>query len=200
MASTPQMQQKYMKTIQAKADDIDKMVDKLFLFSKLDLGDCPFYPEKLNLSRELSSLVSANEKEYREKGINITLEPVDDELFVYADPVQLRSAVTNILENSLKYKDGETVDVNIRCKNLEDHVAIAIEDNGPGVSEEALPKLFDVFYRSDPSRNNPQKGSGLWLAITAKILERFGGSVSAENAESKGLRVILNLPKEEKHE
>lgn len=200
VASTPQMQQKYMKTIQAKADDIDKMVDKLFLFSKLDLGDCPFYPEKLNLGRELSSLVSANEKEYHEKGMNITLEPVDDELFVYADPIQLRSAVTNILENSLKYKDGETVDVNIRCKALEDHVAIAIEDNGPGVSEEALPKLFDVFYRSDPSRNNPQKGSGLGLAITAKILERFGGSVSAENADPKGLRVILNVPKEEKHE
>ena len=59
VAATPQMQQKYMKTILAKANDIDRMVDKLFLFSKLDLGDCPFYPEKLNIGQEIRSVVTS---------------------------------------------------------------------------------------------------------------------------------------------
>ena len=72
---------------------------------------------------------------------------------------------------------------------------IIIEDNGPGVKEEALDKLFDVFYRNDPSRNNPNKGSGLGLAITSKILEHLGGSISAENVKPKGLRIIFKLPK-----
>ena len=64
----------------------------------------------------------------------------------------------------------------------------------------ALPKLFDVFYRSDSSRNNPNKGSGLGLAITSKILERFGGSIHAENLQPKGLRIVMTIPKEEQHE
>lgn len=200
VASTPQMQQKYMKIILSKANDIDRMVDKLFLFSKLDIGDCPFYPEKLNIKQEILSVVSSGEKEYRQKGMNIHCENIPDNLYVYADPVQLHNAVTNILENSLKYKDNETVDVNILCENNSENVNVIIDDNGPGVPEEALPKLFDVFYRSDPSRNNSRNGSGLGLAITAKILEHFGGSVNAENLKPKGLRIILTIPKEEKHE
>lgn len=197
VAATPQMQQKYMKTIHTKANDIDRMVDKLFLFSKLDLGDCPFYPEKLKIGQEILSVITLNEKEYREKGMQILCKDIPQDLKVYADPVQLHSAITNILENSLKYKDSETVTVEIYCENSAEDVSAIIEDNGPGVPPEALPKLFDVFYRSDPSRNNPNKGSGLGLAITAKILERFGGSVHAENLQPKGLRIIMTIPKGE---
>lgn len=200
VAATPQMQQKYMKTILAKANDIDRMVDKLFLFSKLDLGDCPFYPEKLKIGQEILSVVTSNEKEYREKGMQILCKNIPQNLEVYADPVQLHSAITNILENSLKYKDSEAVTVEIYCENSAEDVSVIIEDNGPGVPSEALPKLFDVFYRSDPSRNNPNKGSGLGLAITAKILERFGGAVHAENLQPKGLRIIMTIPKEGQHE
>lgn len=119
---------------------------------------------------------------------------------VYADPVQLRSAVTNILENSLKYKDEKTVNVTIHCEDLPENLDLIIDDDGPGVPQEALPKLFDVFYRSDPSRNNPNKGSGLGLAITAKILEHSGGSIHAENLQPKGLRIVMTLPKEKKDE
>lgn len=199
VASTPRMQQKYMKTILAKANDIDRMIDKLFLFSKLDLGDCPFYPEKLNVRQEILSVVSSNEKEYCAKGMQIHCEEIPANLQVYAAPVQLRSAVTNILENSLKYKDGETVTVTIRCENSMETVKLIMDDNGPDVPEEALPKLFDVFYRSDPSRNNPNKGSGLGLAITAKILEHSGGSIYAENLQPKGLRIVMTIPKEEQY-
>lgn len=200
IAATPQKQQKYMKTILAKANDIDRMVDKLFLFSKLELGNCPFYPEKLNIGREILSVVTSNEKEYREKGMQILCKDIPQDMEVYADLVQLRSAITNILENSLKYKDSETVTVEIHCESSAEDVSIIIEDNGPGVPSEALPKLFDVFYRSDLSRNNPNKGSGLGLAITAKILECFGGSIHAENLQPKGLRIVMTIPKEGQHE
>ena len=60
--------------------------------------------------------------------------------------------------------------------------------------EEALPKLFDVFYRSDPSRKNPNQGSGLGVAIVAKSAARMGGSVHAENRPEGGLRIVLEFP------
>lgn len=197
VANTPERRQKYMKTILTKANDIDRIVDKLFLFSKLDLGDSPFYPESLSVAETIKSLLSSNADEYAKHGMTITTDDIPPECTVCADPVQFRNAVTNLLENSLKYKDSQEVHVHISCTENERDVTISVEDDGPGVPEDALPKLFDVFYRSDPSRSNPQKGSGLGLAITAKILERFGGSVRAENCKPKGLRILLTIPKGE---
>lgn len=196
VAATPAMQRKYMQTILTKANDIDRMVDKLFLFSKLDIGDYPFYPERISLRQLISHLVSSCEKDFSDRGMTVNIADISEELTVFADPVQLENAVTNILENSLKYKDGETVTVNIGCEEHSDFAKLIIDDDGPGVPPEAVSKLFDVFYRSDPSRNNPHKGSGLGLAITAKILERFGGKIWAENLSPKGLRIIMTIPKE----
>ncbi len=196
IAQTPERQQKYMQTIREKANDIDRMVDKLFLFSKLDLGDNPFYPEPIPVAEALHSLIAANTEVYAKEGMIVTVDAIPEDCVVCADPVQFRNAITNLLENSLKYKDAPEVRVHIGCTETVSDATISVTDNGPGVSEEALPKLFDVFYRSDPSRSNPQKGSGLGLAITAKILERFGGSIRAENAEPKGLRILLTIPKE----
>lgn len=195
VASTPEMQQKYMETIRQKANDIDSMVDKLFLFSKLDLGEYPFYPEGIDIENEIEKIIEENE--YSKNGMNVILESIPEKIIVYADPVQFRNSIINILENSIKYKDEDTVTVNIKCLNFGELVKIIIEDNGPGADDDALDKLFDVFYRNDPSRNNPSKGSGLGLAITAKILERFGGSIRAENVNPKGLRIIITLPKKE---
>ena len=197
VAATPAMQKKYMQTILTKANDIDRMVDKLFLFSKLDLGDYPFYPEKICLSHSLSHLLSSFENDISEGRMTVHIADIPEELTVFADPIQLENALTNILENSLKYKDGETVNISIGCEEFPDSVELTVDDDGPGVPPEAVSKLFDVFYRSDPSRNNPHKGSGLGLAITAKILEHFGGKIWAENLEPKGLRIVMTLPKED---
>jgi len=73
-----------------------------------------------------------------------------------------------------------------------DAVLLRLTDNGPGVSAEMLPKLFDVFYRADPSRS--RQGTGLGLAISAKIVERMGGSIRAELSETGGLATVISLP------
>ena len=114
--------------------------------------------------------------------MTIHIVPVPDDLMDYADPIPLENAFTNILENSLKYKDSDAVDVTIRCEELPESVTITIDSNGPGVPEESVFKLFDVFYRSDPSRNDSHKGSGLGLAITAKTrqaVEKTRGVLSS---------------------
>jgi signal transduction histidine kinase len=194
VAKAPESQKAYLQMIKTKTDEIDRMVTKLFLFSKMDMGDYPHYPEILNLEQEITSLVHATAEEYGSKGLDVKIEKLAENVEIFADPVQLRSVFSNILENSLKYKDKEQGSVSIRSKRHGNEVYIYIEDNGPGVSEDALPKLFDVFYRTDPSRNNPNKGSGLGLAITAKAIARMGGSIYAENSEAKGLFMVIKLP------
>lgn len=194
VAKTPESQKSYIQMIKTKTEDIDRMVAKLFLFSKMDLGDYPYYPETLNLEQEIMSLINATAEEYASKGLEVKVEELAQDVEIYADPVQLRSVFANILENSFKYKDKEQGCVCIRIERHGNEVYITIEDNGPGVSEEALGKLFDVFYRSDPSRNSPNKGSGLGLAITAKAIARMGGSIYAKNSTPSGLCMVIKLP------
>ncbi|WP_238654889.1 sensor histidine kinase [Paenibacillus piscarius] len=194
VAATPESQKKYITMIKTKAEDIDRMVNKIFLFSKMDLGDYPYEPEVLEVNQELLSLIKAMTEEYRDQGLDVVIAALAPDVHIFADPAQLSSMVFNILENSWKYKDKERVQVTIRTEVMGNHVQICLEDNGPGVPEKALDKLFDVFYRSDPSRNNPTKGSGLGLAITAKAVSRMGGSIHAEPSPAGGLRIIIKLP------
>ncbi|WP_046226030.1 sensor histidine kinase [Paenibacillus dauci] len=194
VASTPESREKYISMIKTKAEDIDRMVSKIFLFSKLDMGDYPYDPERLDVNQELLSLIRATAEEYRTRGLDIEMDISNDSAIIVADQVQLDSIFTNILENSLNYKDKERCLIRISTWLHQDQLVITLTDNGPGVPEESLGKLFDAFYRSDPSRNLPHKGSGLGLAITAKAVERMGGHIEARLAPAGGLCIEIVLP------
>lgn len=194
VAKTPLAQKNYMQMIKTKAEDIDHMVSELFLFSKMDMGEYPYNPERLNLAQELSSYASATSEEYLSKGLVILQSVMPPKCIVIADPLQLRRILSNILENSLKYKDNEQVTVTIELEEQVSLARILISDDGPGVPSEALDKLFDVFFRLDSSRNKPSKGSGLGLAICAKAVSLMNGQIYAECNEPRGLRIIIELP------
>ena len=195
VASTPETQKRYLDIIKNKANDLEHIVNQLFLFSKLDIGEFPFYLEKINIGEELASMIDTVSEEYEKKGLAIQLIENVQKVYIKADIVQLRNAIINIMENSVKYKDKDKGEMKIICSVDHEHVIITLADNGPGVSKEAVRKLFDIFYRSDPSRSNPSKGSGLGLSITAKILERLGGAIKAENGEKGGLAIKMIFPK-----
>jgi signal transduction histidine kinase len=195
IATTPQAQKSYLQTIKTKAEDINQIVDKLFLFSKLDIGEFPFYPEKLMIGEELFEFVKATSDEYRNKGLILELTQNIKNVTFQIDPVQFRNVITNILENSVKYRNKDCGLMEIACFEREQNVCITLTDDGPGVPEEALDKIFDIFFRNDPSRNNPGKGSGLGLAISAKIIERSEGKIRAENVTTGGLRIVITIPK-----
>lgn len=196
IASTPETQKRYLDTIKNKTNDLEHIVNQLFLFSKLDIGEFPFYLEQIDIGKELSNMVANLSEEYQKKGLSIRLTQNVENIYVQVDIVQLRNAVINILENSVKYKTQQSVQMKISCQEEDKYVTITLADNGPGVSNEALEKLFDIFYRGDRARTNPSKGSGLGLSITAKILEKLGGSIRAENIPEGGLAIIMRLPKD----
>lgn len=197
VANTPQAQRSYLETIRTKAETIDQILDQLALFSKLDTGEFPFYPEKLDIGKELSDYVAKNSAEYEAKGLSIKLNSNLPNAMVNLDPVQFRNVLTNVLENSVKYKNKENGIIEITLSEQNHHICLTLSDDGPGVPPESLGKVFDIFFRNDPSRNNPNKGSGLGLAICAKIIEYFGGEIHAENNAGGGLTIRIVLPKSE---
>ena len=194
VAATPESQQAYLAVVRQKTDDIICMVSQLFLYSKMDMGNYPVSHEPLDIGKELSDFVAASREEYRAEGLLIEMADIPAGICVLADPLQLRSVFTNILNNSAKYKAKEIAAATIRCVQYDDMACISFEDDGPGVPEDTLSMLFEAFYRGDQSRRNPNQGSGLGLAITQKAIERMYGSVYAENRAQGGLRIVIEIP------
>ncbi|MCL2771707.1 MAG: HAMP domain-containing histidine kinase [Oscillospiraceae bacterium] len=205
MASSPQIKKRYFDTIKNKTEDLEHIINQLFLFSKLDTGEFPMQIEKIYIGKWIAGFIDVISDEYAQKGLQIGLEENENikGIVINADNVQLGNVLTNILENSLKYgdKDGDDkITVQISCHSGGADIVIALNDNGPGVPDDVLKKIFNVFYRGDKSRSNPSQGSGLGLAISAKIIERLGGTIRAENVRESGLSVIITLPVAENRE
>jgi signal transduction histidine kinase len=192
IASTPEQRQKYFSTIQNKVNDFEHIINQLFLFSKLDIGDFPVNNRKIDLGKVLTEIIAELSDEYERRGLTLTVSGIKQGVHVNLDPVLFRSVIVNILENSVKYKDVKQGRLEIECSVSGRMAEIRLTDNGPGVPEEVLEKLFDVFYRADPSRNT--KGSGLGLAISNKIINRMDGSMNAGLSKEHGLVIIICLP------
>jgi signal transduction histidine kinase len=112
---------------------------------------------------------------------------------VEGDELRLRELVTVLVDNSLKYSDaGARVDVSI----LRDHgkSSVEVKDTGRGVPREALPRIFDRFYRADKARSRELGGAGLGLAIAKWIAESHHGTIRIESEEGRGTTVTVELP------
>ncbi len=196
IAKTPENQKGYLEIIKNKAEDIDRMLSKIFLFSKMELGEYPDNPELLRLDDEVRQFIRALGTEYEEKGLILSANALVPAT-VSADPDQFRRVLTNIMENSAKYKTKDTGTLTISLREDKGGYLLSLCDDGPGVPKEALSHLFEVFHRSDPSRQNPHRGSGLGLAIAANAILRMKGTIEAKTGKNGGLEIVIWLPKAE---
>ena len=192
VAATPEMRDKYLGIIKDKAAVMEHIIEQLFLFSKLDMDEFPLNLRPVDITFVVTEMMEDILSEYTSRGLEIKFTEKQENIFVSADVFMLRNVINNILENSLKYKTKENVQMEISSQLVNGFFLLNLADDGPGVPEEALPNLFDVFYRSDPSRST--MGSGLGLAISAKIIERMGGTIHAELLVSGGLAIVISLP------
>ena len=193
VARTEEARMRYLTMIKRKTEEIIHLVSRLFMFSKMDLGEYPVYPERLRLDEEVREFIAALGPEYVEKGLVLQAGSLAPAL-VEADPEQLHCIFSNAAENSWKYRQAEhgTLSFDLTCSG--DTARLTLTDDGPGVAEEALPKLFEVFFRSDPARKNPGTGSGLGLAICKKAVRQMKGTITAANAQPHGLILEICLP------
>lgn len=196
VADTPEKREHYLRTIYDRACGMDKMVDSLFLFSKLDLNQEPFRMERVDLVPYFEDWCGAA----REKadGMEIVLRRGTCESApVIVDRFQFDRVVANLLDNSIKYRRGDSGKIELCLSCAGNTVALVFQDNGIGVAEGETEKIFESFYRTDPARGNAARGNGLGLAIVRRIIERMGGSISAHARKSGGLRLAIILPKAE---
>lgn len=189
VAASPEMRQRYIETVCRRELEIEDMVNRLFEFSKLDLSELPLDMQALDAAAEISAVTA----DYADRA-DIDMR-VPSGCTVYADRSQLRRIAKNIIDNSIKYAGSGRVRAVISAAERGDKVEFSFDDNGPGVPDEQLPRLFDVFYRTDPARKRGADGSGLGLAIVSRAAEQMGGKAEACRGTLGGLCIKVTLMK-----
>ena len=199
VADTPEKQEKYLKTIYAKANDMSALVDELSFYAKIDTNTMPYHFERVRVNDYFADCAEEHAAELELINIHVEfLSNVKEETEVMADREQLHRVMSNLIGNAVKYR-GEKEEGRIAIQLWEEPCFVKVEvcDNGQGIEKKDLPNIFDRFFRADTSRNSKQGGTGLGLAIAKKIIEEHGGYISAESEPGEGTRIIFTLKKVE---
>lgn len=187
VADTPEKMDKYIRTIYNKANDMDRLINELTVYSGIDSNRIPYHFHKINVSEYFGDCVEEVGLDLESKNIELNYSNlVEPGTLIIADPEQLKRVINNIIGNSIKYLDKPKGEIDIRILDELDSIRVEIEDNGKGISSKDLPQIFERFYRSDTSRNSAQGGSGIGLSIVKKIVEDHGGYIWATSKESEG--------------
>ena len=117
---------------------------------------------------------------------------------IEADPIKLEQVIFNIVENAIKYTDGEGT-VNVGCTMQGNYALITVSDQGIGIPEKDIAHIFDRFYRVDKARARSTGGTGLGLSIVDKIVKLHGGRIEVESKENVGTTFRIYLPAAQKN-
>ncbi len=187
VADTPEKMDKYIRTVYNKAMDMDRLINELTVYSGFDSNRIPYNFRCINVADYFGDCVEEVGLDLESRGIELNYtDLVDAETQIIADPEQMKKVINNIISNSVKYMDKPHGEIDIRILDEGDAIRVEIEDNGKGIAQKDLGRIFERFYRTDASRNSAQGGSGIGLSIVKKIIEDHGGYIWASGKEGEG--------------
>lgn len=204
VANTQDKKEKYLNIIESNAQYTNKLIDDLFLFSKLDINQMKYDFIELPICDFLSDVIVEKQLELEENGVEISYDiQISPKRMLPIDGKMVYRIVSNILSNAVKYGDKEHPIILIEAVDEADGIKVQISDNGKGISKDDLHQIFDVFYRADESRNKEIGGTGLGLAIAKQLVEAHGGTITATSVVGVGTTICFTLKekthKEENH-
>lgn len=187
VADTPEKMDKYIKTVYNKANDMDRLINELTIYSGIDNNRIPYHFHRINVADYFGDCIEEVGLDLESRSIELNYSNlVSPDTMIIADPEQMKRVINNIISNSVKYMGREKGVIDIRILDEVDAIRIEIEDNGKGIAAKDLPNIFERFYRTDTSRNSSKGGSGIGLSIVKKIIEDHGGYIWATSREGEG--------------
>ncbi len=189
IVSDPASVERYVREMRRSTTQLSVLVDDLFEFAQLDAGAIAAETRRVRLDDVVASAVAAVEPSAREKGLHLSMD-LGDAADAVCSP-RLARVLQNLLVNAVRHTPADGA-VSIQATRNEDRLAVAVEDTGEGIAPEDLERVFEPFFRADPSRSGA--GAGLGLALAKRIVETLGGRISAEPADPAGARFALEVP------
>jgi two-component system phosphate regulon sensor histidine kinase PhoR len=188
-------QRKFLEVIERHAGRMERLVRDLLRLARLDAQQETVEPSRCDVESLFRSVVGdlAARIEHQKVGIDIHVAP--DACVLQVDPIKLHDALRNLVENAVNYSpEGGRIELAARVEGQ--WVALRVADDGPGLPESELNRVFERFYRVDKSRSRDPGGTGLGLSIVKHLVELHGGQVRAGNRPQGGAIFTILLPQQ----
>jgi len=190
----PKDAERFLNIVSKHIDRLDMIIDDILTLSKLEQNEIT---DKIELEEQLikpifKSVIDDYELKAKEKKINVRII-CDDNLTANIDRRLMQQALNNLIENAIKYSDKNT-NVILEALKDENFLIINVKDEGFGISDEHIPRLFERFYRVDKSRSRDIGGTGLGLSIVKHIVNILGGIIDVQSIPAKGSNFTIRLP------
>lgn len=191
IANTEEKRDKYLLAVKTRAEDMENLVNQLSAYNKMENQVFQYQMEKTELRQYLSSYVEENKGFDEEHHLHISLQ-AEGEFYLHIDRKEFKRVIDNIMMNSIRYRQKDSSAIQIRVRKEKAYICLEIGDDGPGVPQKDLERIFESFCRLDESRTHFQEGSGLGLAIVKRIVNDHKGTVTAKN--NSGLEICMRFP------
>ena len=189
-----EQQKEFCNTINSEATRLARFIDDLLSISSVEAGSLSVSRENVEVDRMLRDVLTKVKPLMAQKNIEFNVKLPQKSLpEIHIDKDKIQVALVNILGNAAKYTP-ENGRVDVHVKFADDQICVSIEDNGIGVSEAELPKLFDKFYRSENYQVQKETGTGLGLSLAREIVQLHGGKILVESELGKGSKFTVMLP------
>ncbi len=173
---------------------LDNLVEDLRLLTLAETRKLSLDCRAVNLGEIAEGTASLFEAEAEDKGIVLTTRIEPDLPPINADPQRIGQVIGNLLSNALRYTPENKGQIILTVRQVQKNIELNVQDNGPGISEEDLPHLFDRFWRGEKSRTRAEGGAGLGLAIAKQLVELHGGTIEVESKPGEGTKFRVSLP------
>ncbi|GAB2986481.1 ATP-binding protein [Mucilaginibacter puniceus] len=190
-----EMAEQFLEKASKNVDRLSYLIKDLDEISKLESGEIPINYTKFKVNDLIKEVIESLEMKAKQHNIKIVFKQKYDEgIWVNADREKIAQVLINLIDNALKYgkEDGNTF---ISLFDLHDQVLIEVTDDGAGIEEKYLPRLFERFFRTDLSRSRQIGGSGLGLAIVKHIIEAHEQTINVRSTEGVGSTFGFTLQK-----
>jgi len=183
--------------IEQAGDRLLETIDKLIDMSRLQLDDFPFDAEPLDLNAVMAGCIRELTPLAERKSLDLLTDFPSEQLVVYFDPYALRHALSNVIENAIKYTEQGSV--RIRIGQAPPWAVIEVIDTGVGIDRNYLPRVFDHFSQEYSGYDRPYEGTGLGLAISKRFLAGGGGTIALDSKKGAGTHVTIRVPLASEH-
>jgi len=188
----PEIAARFLKIVDDEAQRMSLLVTDLLELSRLDSARTNLDQDILDLVGLLRVTIRQNQILAEQKNQTINFESPEDSCFILANAPRVNQVISNILSNSIKYSPMDTT-INVSVETTESDHKVYIKDEGVGIPDDSINRIFERFYRVDKGRSRSMGGTGLGLAIAKEIIEEHGGSISATSVLGEGTTMILRF-------
>jgi len=192
----PEVRSQFLEIISLEAARLERLIDDTLIISDIESGRDVMSPEgDIEIKQTIEEVLGSLKQLGNSRGIELRTE-IPYELYIKGDKGRFKQLLVNLVENAIKYsEDGKRVLVKA-VKDSDGNISVSVKDEGIGISEDDIPRVFERFYRVDKSRSREAGGTGLGLAIVKHIASLFDASLEVESEPGVGSVFTIRFPAE----